>query len=444
MIHQLALSKGLGDNDVSRRDTPTEKQVDRMQLDAFSISVYGTPGTTEYRAATLLRDLIRQAALPTDKGTVSIRTDAYFPGQKREQIDLLLHAYFPKGLTRKVKLLDSVEEIDVAFQDILAVIEVKAHSKKKVFFGNTGAEVLYGDTWKSASSQSHAQTFSAKPFLTRQLGWSPWVCNLIFFSNLVKADLPPGSHYYLASDSTFQDLLEKLYLSKNRTDSNARFFNCTFGHDAATRELRNKQLQEQLKTYQHEAQHSPPPLARNWPRRRYWRTPSIFRPFRFRSRYRGTRSRTGFLMMSGIVCLLMIGGMVHLFSRVRPYPDISLGSASPVAAQPPVLHLCESVTPSCGCVESVQFRRGKTINLQFVSLHQRPVSEFIQDPQGRLSPLSFRHLNLSSKYFEGSCFNAKYTIGQEALTGPYSVQVTSEIENSHTRTVLSKGFRVTP
>src|SRR5882757_7153842 len=146
-----------------------------MNTGSFSISVYGSPGTTEYQAAIWLRDMIQRGTLPDDSGRVSIHTDVYFSGQKREQMDILLHAHFPSGFSRKVRLLYSSEPVDVTFLDIIAVIEVKAHSGEKVRFSSVNVEVLYRDNWKSASAQSNAQIHSVKQFIRHQLKWTPYV-----------------------------------------------------------------------------------------------------------------------------------------------------------------------------------------------------------------------------------------------------------------------------
>ena len=66
-----------------------------MRTQGLSITLHGSPGTSEYQAAEWLRDLIRSAVLPTDIGTVAIYTDLYLSGFRREQIDILLSCAIP-------------------------------------------------------------------------------------------------------------------------------------------------------------------------------------------------------------------------------------------------------------------------------------------------------------------------------------------------------------
>ena len=66
----------------------------------------------------------------------------------------------------------------------------QSHRRDKIDLSGTNARVLYRDGWKSASAQSAAQVYSVKQFISHQLSWSPYVCNLLLFPNLRKADLP--------------------------------------------------------------------------------------------------------------------------------------------------------------------------------------------------------------------------------------------------------------
>jgi len=418
-----------------------------MSTDALSISVYGSPGTTEYQAAIWLRDMIKRGTLPVDSGTVSIHTDVYFSGQKREQIDILLHAHFPSGFSRKVRLLYSLEPVDVTFLDIIAVIEVKAHSGEKVRFSSVNAEVLYRDDWKSASAQSNAQIHSVKQLIRHQLKWTPYVCNLIYFPNLQKADFPSSPNNYLALDSTFDDLLEKLCIAKRLVTSGARSgslrFCCVSAQLAETIAERHKQLESLLGNHKHEVRYQPPSAVRNWASStRYRGRPSFFRTFNFRRR----RSSIFFKLLSNpigkaMIFLLIAGGVVHLLTgtEFRRESDSTIAVSS---ASAPKLATCDFVTPGCGCDASTRFRKGTIAYVRFFGAHQKPVSEVIRDPQGRVSTLTFHDLHLSPKYFDGSCFVAKYVIGRQAVPGPYSVQVTSQLDGSRSQGVFSGAFEV--
>jgi hypothetical protein len=144
--------------------------------------------------------------------------------------------------------------------------------------------------------------------------------------------------------------------------------------------------------------------------------------------------------------LFLLGGLIQILTRTKSGSPIN-GTANSIAvaaAQHPVLRTCSVITPSCGCDPSTRFRKGKTIYIQFMGKQQRPASEVIHDPQGKTLPLSFHHQNLSSRYFEGSCFIARHTFGDDAATGSYFVQTSATSESGHPTSVLSQTFQVVP
>jgi hypothetical protein len=243
----VALRNDFSDNGVNRQ-TAAFKWIYKMRTQGLSITLHGSPGTSEYQAAEWLRDLIRSAVLPTDNGTVAIYSDLYLSGFRREQIDILLHAQFPSGLKRRVHPPYGSEAIDISLLDIIAAIEVKSHRRDKIDLGGTNARVLYRDRWKSASAQSAAQVYSVKQFISHQLSWSPYVCNLLLFPNLRKADLPSTPNNFLAADSTFQDFIEKLCPTRRMAISTARpdlqRFSCTpAASTSATQRHHHNELQ---------------------------------------------------------------------------------------------------------------------------------------------------------------------------------------------------------
>jgi hypothetical protein len=83
-----------------------------MQSEGLSINIpEPDEKTSEYRAATLLGDLIRRSSLPGERGTISLHTDLFFAGQAAEQIDILLHACFSGGLIRKIRRASSPDDL---------------------------------------------------------------------------------------------------------------------------------------------------------------------------------------------------------------------------------------------------------------------------------------------------------------------------------------------
>ncbi len=442
--NRLALWNNLGDNGVNRQANACQFGF-TMNTEALSITVYGLPGTTEYKAAERLRDIIRRAALPRDSGTISIHTDVYFTGQKREQIDILLHAHFPSEFTRRIRLPGWSETAEVLFLDILAVIEVKAHGRDKVDLIGTNARVLYRDGWKSASAQSNAQIHSVKPYIEKQLGWTPYVCNLIFFPNLVKAEFPSQPHNYLASDSTCDDLLEKLCLSRKLTASprsgRAPFY-CASTQDMAEIQKRHLQLQDLLGDHRHALHVSPPSVKYRTPRPFYRRKSVFFRPIGFRRGSRRGLSRIPGILAGGMVCLIVLGVLLNWFVSMA-FPTTPTSATSYAQATVPTLDTCNFVTPSCVCMAKTTFHRGSMVSIRFAGMHRTPASEVVRDPRGKSITLAFHEMRSTSAYLHGACFVAKYPISRQAAPGFYAVQVTSRDNTDRSASALARGFEVT-
>ncbi len=417
-----------------------------MNTEALSITIYGLPGTAEYQGAEWLRNTIRSAALPADHGTISIHTDLYFTGQKREQIDILLHVHFPDGFIRRVRPPGWPETVEVTFQDIIAVVEVKAHGRDKVDLLGTNARVLYRDGWKSASSQSNAQIHSVKQFIRHQLGWTPYVCNLLLFSNLVKADFPSQPNNYLASDSTCDDLLEKLCLSRRLNVSGTRSgkvpFYCTSTQVAAKIAERHGQLQELLGNYRNEVRYQPPPVRR-WPSLPVYRRKSaLLQSIDSRRIFHRGLPRPIWLLAVGIVLLITLGSLLSWYVRMTsPHTPKSTISYTRVSSS--TLDTCTFITPSCVCREKEVFHRGATVSIRFADRQRTPVSEIVRDPHGKFIPLSFHAVRTIPSSIHGSCFVAKYPIGSRATPGFYAVQVASRSKTTSSESVLSRGFAVT-
>ncbi len=196
-----------------------------MQNAILSPTIYGLASAPEFRETRWLARLIEQGGLPASAGTVSLHPNIFFQGAKHAQIDILLQAHFTEPFTRPVLLPYTTQPTEVAFRDVLATIDVKRHAhpethpEPSVRLTPNKAQVRYRDkitgqyTWRDALQDSIEQARSAKEFVRFHTGWEPYVCNLLLFSKLRKADLPPGPNVYLASDSTFDDLLEKLCVS---------------------------------------------------------------------------------------------------------------------------------------------------------------------------------------------------------------------------------------
>lgn len=179
----------------------------------ISTNVYGDDARNEYFAAQRLKSIIESGIAPTDVGQISLHSNATLWGQKRRNIDILLLAQFPKGLRRTIHLPGKTSPEEVGFFNIVAVIEVKDHTIEDVEFRDLAAWVPYNGVLSNATLQSEGQKDSAAKYFKGELHWSPFVCNVLWFRNVAKSDLPRFPHNFLGSDSTFDDFLEKFCLA---------------------------------------------------------------------------------------------------------------------------------------------------------------------------------------------------------------------------------------
>jgi hypothetical protein len=416
-----------------------------MNTEALLPTIFGLPGTNEYRAAEQLRNIIAQAALPATTGTtVSIHTNLHFTGQRRGQIDLLMHAHFPSGLTRKVRLEQSSEAIDVIFRDILAVIEVKGHDTDAVNLDGLQALVYYPDSgWEDASEQSHQGAFGAKRFIKNQLHWEPFVCNLIFFSRLLQSNLPTFTpHNYLASDATFDDLLAQLCLARklnpdSHTSTPLRF-SCTYAKDEAVVAEQYTQLRQLLGTHRPELSSpaAPPrmsatqiskPLS-NLSSTNNWTTaPPPHRYGYFKRRQ---------IFVLGIVSVCVVSVLTTLYSaKVAQLSQ----TENPVAT----VATCRHITSAGDCDAKASFRTGSTVLIQLLGTRQTLVSAHIRDPLGNSSTLTFRNQPPNAKQIAKSYLVAKYVLSRHAPPGSYAIQVTVQGEGKKAEQPLTSSFDVT-
>ncbi len=179
----------------------------------LGVEVHGDTHNNEYHAALQLKAIIEDGLADGDEGLITLHPSITLFGQKNRDVDIFLVARFSKGLRRDLFIPKHSNTDTVAFFNIVATIEVKDHCPEDVEFRDLAAWVPYKSKMHSATLQSEGQKYSAVNYFSSQLGWKPFVCNLIWFRNLRKSDFPAFPNNYLGSDSNFDDLLEKLILT---------------------------------------------------------------------------------------------------------------------------------------------------------------------------------------------------------------------------------------
>jgi hypothetical protein len=197
------------------------------------IEVFGADGSSEKDAALKIAEdlLTLWPDLKTNEDSVKIYAGAKLFGYPVQDVDIILACNFKESKKfspiRPVNCQGDggVEKREIYVDSLLACIEVKDHSGGRVRFEGDAAFVQYvrGNSagWHPASDQSLAQLHSLKSFFQNELNATPFVINLIYFTNLESSDLPIRPNNFVPSNISPKDLLtviaevQKPYRKKN-------------------------------------------------------------------------------------------------------------------------------------------------------------------------------------------------------------------------------------
>lgn len=168
----------------------------------------------EDEAARLLQENLRKDVLlyPEVKGTIYIMTNIRIFGQKRNDLDMIIMGFFDNLVMRNVKSrnANTIEELRV--KSFICNIEIKSHPSGKVVHEGMDYFVFYSGVRHNASRQCYEAKFSLRNHLVDQLGVNPYICDVLWFNALSKADLSQMrggvQDNALYSCFNFKDLIE--------------------------------------------------------------------------------------------------------------------------------------------------------------------------------------------------------------------------------------------
>lgn len=188
---------------------------------SVSVMIYGAEQTSdEYLAALKLKDIIQRSLPSSVIGEIVLFASATMMGQAVKDVDLLMigqlqnyeiNAEFyteEKGLVKE----------KVAVLSFCTTIEIKRHDISGIFLNGTDFYVKYGTKSHCVTSQSNKQKIAAMEFFKRTLMTSPFVTNVIWFtqatSNDIKKLLTNSGRTMLSnvlgSDFDFKELMQLL------------------------------------------------------------------------------------------------------------------------------------------------------------------------------------------------------------------------------------------
>ena len=151
----------------------------------------GNPNSDEYRAALKLKNIINETIPQSVIGEIILFASANLVGQTVKDVDL-----FMLGTLQNYELnLEFVGDNENYVKDTVSIssfcttIEVKSHGIEAISRIGTDFYVKYGKTNHCVTEQSNNQKTSAMNFFKRTLSFSPFVTNLIWFTETSREDL---------------------------------------------------------------------------------------------------------------------------------------------------------------------------------------------------------------------------------------------------------------
>lgn len=150
------------------------------------------------------------------------------------KIDIIpsVQCYGVSGGTQDVDLvcflLDSRNEqslfqssIGTKIRSVCLTIEVKGHAAESIYFEGSKCFVKYQGKPHNVTDQSEKQKYSLKSYIEKNSRGkkSPWITNLIWLRNLPKSELPELASNIIGSDTTWQDILDKVAMLSGKEQS---------------------------------------------------------------------------------------------------------------------------------------------------------------------------------------------------------------------------------
>lgn len=188
---------------------------------SVSVMIYGAEQTSdEYLAALKLKDIIQRSLSGAVIGEIVLFASATMMGQAVKDVDLLMIGQLQNYEINAEFYTEEnglVKE-KVAISSFCTTIEVKRHDISGIFLNGTDFYVKYGTKSHCVTSQSNKQKIAAMEFFKRTLMTSPFVTNVIWFtqatSNDIKKLLTNSGRTMLSnvlgSDFDFKELMQLL------------------------------------------------------------------------------------------------------------------------------------------------------------------------------------------------------------------------------------------
>lgn len=156
------------------------------------ISIYGADiESDEYQSALRLKDIIKNSVPDTAEGVIVLFASATLFGQAVKDIDLMMIGNL-QNYEIKAEFVDKSNDLikdKVNISSFCTTIEIKRHDISGIFVNGTDFYVRYGKENHCVTLQSNKQKTSAFNFFKRMLNYSPYVTNIIWFTQATPKDI---------------------------------------------------------------------------------------------------------------------------------------------------------------------------------------------------------------------------------------------------------------
>lgn len=188
---------------------------------SVNVMVYGADqNSDEYIAALKLKQIIKNSLPDSANGEIVLFASATLMGQAVKDVDLLMIGQV-QNYSVNAEFHTNAEGLvkeKVAISSFCTTIEVKRHDISGIFVKGTDFYVKYGVRNHCVTAQSNKQKISAMQFFKRTLMVSPYVTNVIWFTQATPGDikklLTNNGHTMpsnvLGSDFDFKELMQLL------------------------------------------------------------------------------------------------------------------------------------------------------------------------------------------------------------------------------------------
>lgn len=189
------------------------------------IKVIGSaPDSDEYQSAEKLKSILEVGLPHSAVGEIVLHANATLMGQTIKDVDLLMLGTLQNYKTQLTfnDIKQGHTKADVSISNFCTTIEIKSHSIEGIYREGTELYVKYGTKSHSVTYQSNQQKISAKNFFEQTTGCSPFITNLIWFTDITKEELKGlltvGSKEMpcnaLSSDFSAHELMQLLVLQR--------------------------------------------------------------------------------------------------------------------------------------------------------------------------------------------------------------------------------------